>query len=292
MSCVKAAEELHVSPAAVSQQLRALESLLGVALFYRKNRRLVLTQEAQKCLPEITEGFAKLSAAVERLRSADSSERLSVSVAPSFGLKWLMPRLHLFYEAYPDIDLSVSTNSAHANFVEDKVNLAVRFGTGKFPGLVTIPLIPLSVFPVCSPRLVANGQLRSPDDVRHHVLLHDESLAKDPSCPSWTQWCNINEVDGFDARRGPRVDHAYLAIDAAIAGRGIAMGRSALVADDIRAGRLVRPFKDAYQGRCGYFIVHPEESCQSRTRDAFSNWLMQQVAQEGLDAERGARRMS
>ena len=279
LSCVRAAEELHVSPAAVSQQLRALESLVGVTLFHRKNRRLELTPEAQRCLPDITEGFTRLATAMDCLRGEEPDARLTVSVAPSFGLKWLMPRLHLFYEAHPEIDLWVSTSTVNVNFAVDKVDLAVRFGAGKFPGLSAQPLISLSVFPVCSPRLMDNGRMREPGDVRHHFLLHDQSLAKDPSCPSWTKWCSMNKVRGVETTRGPRVDHTYLAIDAAIAGRGIAMGRSALVADDIRAGRLVKPFEGSQETEYGYYIVRPEVARPARKIEVFTNWLQSQVAQ-------------
>ncbi|MDO8280031.1 MAG: transcriptional regulator GcvA [Burkholderiaceae bacterium] len=285
LSCTKAAEELNVSPAAVSQQLRALEASIGVVLFHRKNRRLVLTSEAERCIPELTEGFSRLAAAVGNLRGDQSHTRLTVSVAPSFGLKWLMPRLHRFYEAHPEIDLWVSSTPANVNFSKDKVDLAVRFGSGKFPEVYAIPLMPLTLFPVCSPKLVDEGRLKVMDDVRHHVLLHDESVAKDRGSLSWARWCQVNKVRGVDTDRGPRLDHSYLVIDAAIAGRGIAMGRSALVIDDIRAGRLVKPFAGVQTTEFGYYVVRPDNPRPAMKIGLFTSWLKAQVAEDEKSAD-------
>src|SRR4030095_9186147 len=174
VSFSRAAEELHVTPAAVSQQIRLLAQLLGGLLFVRTKRSVVLTEMATRMLPDIQAGLQALSRATTSKMTGSAERTLSISVAPSFASKWLLPRLPDFTEHHPDIDLKISATVALADFKRDNVDIAIRLGHGSYPDLNTEPLFAETVAPLCSPALLkAKGRLRRPDDLRMHRLLHD-----------------------------------------------------------------------------------------------------------------------
>jgi LysR family glycine cleavage system transcriptional activator len=230
----KAAEELGVTPAAVSYQVRTLEDHVGVALFQRVKRQLVLTVAGRACLPGIQGAFEGLAASINAISVAGRSGVLTVSVAPSFASKWLLPRLHFFQAVHPDIDVRVSASMQLADFASGDVDLAIRYGTGRYPGLVSEQILCESVIPVCSPKLLESPDpLRSPADIRSHTLLHDDSPDEDESCPTWETWLNAAGVPGIDARRGPRFDQSSMVLEAAALGRGVALAKSALAAVDL-----------------------------------------------------------
>jgi LysR family glycine cleavage system transcriptional activator len=275
MSFTRAADELAVTPAAVSQQVRLLESFLGQPLFRRRNRSLLLTDAAQTCLPFIREGFERFAEGIERLRSADSGGTLAVSVAPSFAAKWLVPRVDGFRELHPEIDLWVSAAMELVDFARDNVDVAIRDGAGHYPGLKVERLLAECVFPVCSPQLLGGAHpLTTPQDLRHHTLLHDDSSLEDASCPTWAMWLRAAGVEGVDGARGLRFNQSSLAIEAAVSGRGVVLAKSALAADDLAAGRLVKPFEMTVPLDFAYYLVAPASKASLPKVAAFRGWIM------------------
>lgn len=285
LSLARAADELCVTPAAVSHQIRTLEDHLGVPLFRRAGRNILLTDAGQACLPGIRDGFERLTSAVNQIDSFGQSGILTVSVAPSFAVKWLVPRLDRFQEQQPGIDIRVSASNQLADFASDDVDLAIRYGSGRYPGLVVERLLPESVFPVCSPDLLA--QITGPADLLGQVLLHDDSPDDDQSCPTWQMWLraagvipaagsgNGGELEG---RRGLRFTQSSLVLEAAIHGKGVALAKARLAESDLASGRLVRLFGDATPIDFAYFVVGPERKVGLPKVAAFIEWLRQEAA--------------
>lgn len=225
LSFVKAADELHVTPAAISHQVKSLEEFLGVKLFRRLPRGLLLNDVGQLFLPELREGFARLDKAVERVQQSDRHGPLMISVAPVFAVKWLVPRLEQFSAAYPDIDVRISARLKTIDFRHDTFDAAIRLGRGKYPDLETFKLFDESLTPMCSPRLLDGAlPLRVPNDLRHHALLHDDSLNFDASAPKWNTWLKAAGANDVDPKRGPHFSHPDHSLQAAIDGAGVVLG--------------------------------------------------------------------
>ncbi|MGE0119874.1 MAG: transcriptional regulator GcvA [Dongiaceae bacterium] len=277
LSFTKSAGELGVTPAAVSHQVKMLEEHIGVALFQRVNRQLVLTEAGEACLPGIRTAFQGLAAAIDSISLAGRSGVLSVSVAPSLAGKWLLPRLERFKAMHPDIDVRVSASMQLADFASGEIDVAIRYGAGRYPGLGAELLINEAVVPVCSPKLLEGPQpLRSPADVRFHTLLHDDSPDDDASCPTWEMWLKAAGVDG-DAARGPRFDQSSLVLEAAALGQGIALAKSTIASADLAAGRVVKPFELTLPLEFAYYIVYPESKTLMPKVDLFIRWLKEEV---------------
>lgn len=280
LSFTKAAEELNVTPAAVSQQVKSLEEYFGVALFKRLTRALMLTDAGQLVLPILQEGFDKLAEADHILRNRRDERILTVSVAPSFGAKWLVPRLERFRRAYPDYDIRIDATDTRADFKRDNVDIAMRYGLGEYPGLVSECLLTEVAVPVCSPRLLEGEHpLRTLDDLRHHTLLHIQWKMESDAAPNWRMWLKAAGLDDIDPDRGPQFSLESMAIQAAMDGQGVALISSALVAEDIAAGRLIRPFPEEIiqQTKFCYFLVYPESHLQQAKVAAFRDWVQGEI---------------
>src|SRR5665213_768300 len=185
----KAADELNVTPAAVSHQSHALEEDLGVSLFERRNRAVELTASARVLLPGLTEAFAGIQSSVRRLRAHNDTGTLTVTASPSFAGKWLVQRLHRFQKQHPDIDVRISATDTVVDLTRADFDIAIRYGTGRYPGLDVELLLKNEVFPACSPELLRAGPpLETPADLRSHALLHDQAVDRDPLVPTWS--CN------------------------------------------------------------------------------------------------------
>ncbi|TVQ32947.1 MAG: transcriptional regulator GcvA [Geminicoccaceae bacterium] len=281
LSFKRAAEELNVTPAAVSQHVKALEDQLGVALFRRLTRALVLTEAGRAAAGSLTLGFDYLATGVDVLRRYGKARALTVSVPPSFGARWLVPRLVRFQRAHPAIEVRIDARIEAIDFERHDVDLAIRFGSGRYPGLVTHCLISRHVFPVCSPELQRSSPaLRVPADLAGHTLLHHQHPASPAVDPAWAMWLQAAGVRGIDAERGPRFSNHGLALDAAAAGHGVALADLSLVEDDLRTGRLVRPFAGVadWPSEFCYYLVHPPERVDDASLVAFRDWLMAEIA--------------
>ncbi len=278
LSFSKAAAELNVTPAAVSQQVKTLEDYLGVRLFRRLNRALLLTDAGQFSLPAVSEGFDRLADGIAGIESSWDESLLAVSVSPSVAAKWLMPRMDRFYRAHPGIDLRIDATEALADFEADGIDVAIRYGLGDYPGMRADILMEEEVFPVCSPMLLqGDAPLRTVSDLSRFPLLHLSWVSHDGSWPDWRMWLAAAGYPDIDATRGPRFGQFGMAVDAAIEGLGVALGSTAVVADDLAAGRLVKPFDLTFAPPFKYFLVCPERTANRRHVAAFRDWIFSEV---------------
>lgn len=277
LSFTRAAQELNVTQAAVSHQIKALETWLDVPLFKRLNRALLLTEPGQHYLHSVRRALEMLADATQQITQTAAGDPLTISVMPSFGAKWLVSRTVRFSSAHPEIDLRFSAEDDLVDFTRDDVDIAIRFGRGVWPGLQADLLMRQDVFPVCSPKLVTEGPhpLRTPGDLRHHVLLHER-----PASYDWRTWLLAAGVDGVDPVRGPSFSHAHVLLQATIDGQGVALGATPLVDDDLAAGRLVKPFDLTLPGEWAYYVVFPEERAKEPNIQTFRDWIVAEARRE------------
>lgn len=291
LSFKRAAQELFITPAAVSQQIKTLEHQLGVKLFNRLNRGLSLTDEAAIGLTALIEGFENISDSVHRMRSASKNPIVTVWMAPSFAAKWLIPRLHRFSRAHPGIDLNISASRnlidssstkntiPTENFRRDNVDIAIRFGRGNYPGCRVDKLFSISAIPLCSPDLLEGEHpLRTPEDLRFHTLLHDDTMYE--GRPDWATWLKAAAVSNVDSSHGVHFNHVSLALTAAVEGQGVVLSMKELASDDIAAGRLVIPFNIGIPLKYAYYVITLEESANHPLTDAFRDWLIEEANSE------------
>jgi LysR family glycine cleavage system transcriptional activator len=280
-SFTKAAEELCVTQGAVSHQVKALEAELGLKLFNRERQRLVITQAGRAYLAVVRDAFDRIADGTQQLLQRQSGGALTVSTSPNFAAKWLVHRLGRFAEAHPEIDLRVSASLHHVDFAREDIDLAIRHGDGTAPGLHVTRLCAEELFPVCSPKLL-NGRnpLRRPADLAPFTLLHVDDRQ------GWSQWLDFAGVTGVDSSRGPVLNQASMAIDAAVDGQGVALARTALAAWDLIGGRLVRPFEIAMPASYAYWIVCPKPAAKLPKIVAFSDWLLAEAADDARQLDR------
>ncbi|MBN3851830.1 transcriptional regulator GcvA [Paraburkholderia sp. Ac-20340] len=265
----EAAAELHVTPGAVSQQVRVLEEWLGAALFERHNRHVALTPAAQVYLEEIGPLFEQLSLASARYGVPRAVSRtLSVSALATFTLRWLVPRLARFRAEYPEIEVKVDTSNGPLESLEARYDVIIRGGPDTFYGYSARPFLSDERLPVCSPALLERVPLQSPDDLRQHTLLHASSLPR-----LWPDWLARARVPALKPAAALTFDHFYLTLQAAIDGIGIAMGPTALVSDDLAAGRLVAPFSGPRLPSRSYCAYVPDEKADDERVGVFCAWL-------------------
>lgn len=282
MSFKQAADDLSVTPAAISQQIRSLEDFLGVELFRRTNRALILTEAAQLSLLPLKEGFERMEAAVDILTDSKSSNVLKVSVSPSFASKWLVPRLASYYARRPDAIVKISATMQVTDFQADDMDIAIRYGLGNYEGLHSEEILRETVFPVCAPTLL-DGEADAPCAVVEHTLIHDDSTVEDESSMNWAMWLKAAGVKVPDGMPALHFNTHALAIEAAVAGRGIALARSAIAAEDLKAGRLIKPFGEEVPINFAHHIVCPKEKLNSERVQDFIEWLWEEV--EKTDTE-------
>ncbi len=273
LSFTKAADELHVTQAAISHQIKGLEDWLGLPLFRRLNRALELTEAGVSYLPSVRDALDTLSQATERLLRRDGSGALTISTMPSFAAKWLVMRLGRFQGRHPELEVRLHTTSQIVDFNQQDVDIAIRFGAGRWPDLRCERLLTEDIYPVCSPALLAGDRpLAKPEDLRHHTLLHDDYFI------TWGTWADAAGLTGLDVTRGPRFDDSGLLLQAATEGTGVALARGVLVADDIAAGRLVRLFDVHLPGDYAYYVVAPPTHFSRPKVKTFRDWLFEEAA--------------
>lgn len=293
LSVKKAAIELNVTSAAVSHQIRALEEYLGVQLFRRYNRALELTDVAKAALPKLGEGFDCMAQAVAILRSHQGGGALTVSAAPSFASRWLMPRLHRFIAAHPEIDVRISARMRRVSVdgkgdVAERATLeawladsdvAILYGRGHVTGMMIERLLDLSITPICSPKLLTGEHpLNTPDDLRHHLLLHDDTGELYDNEPFWGLWLHEAGITDVDSNKGPHFSHAVLAFEAAIDAVGVLASMPVLAAEDIASGKLVAPFALNVSLPDGYYMASNEHADDRPAVAAFRAWLRDEAA--------------
>lgn len=283
LSYVRAAEELNVSPAAVGQLVRGLEDTHGVVLFHRARggpARLVLTEDAQAVLADLQMGFDYLTAAVNRLKSSGRAT-VAVTVPPAFADKWLLSRVEGFQAQHPTIELRLDTNGRLVDFNTERVDLGIRFGTGQWPGLMATRMMGDHFFPVCSPSLISTERpLGCPRDLENFPLIHDVSMRNSALFPTWRSWLQNAGCSIQNDERGLQINDSAAVMQAAIAGSGVALGRSSLAEKDLEQGRLIRPFGDAQTCAYAYYIVEREGIEQTGAAQLFKQWLLNEVIDE------------
>jgi LysR family glycine cleavage system transcriptional activator len=277
----RAAEELGVTPAAVSYLVREVEAQLRVKLFHRTSRTVHLTDAGEILNTAVAGALADIGRAVERVTGADGAPRLNVTATPSFAIKWLVPRLNRFLQLFPDVDVRVDMSRHPVDFAREEMDLGIRFGTGDYPGLQADRLLTDTVSPVCSPKLLKGKRpLRHPRDLRHHALIHVDWQGHGETWPTWQMWMMSAGLTGIDATRGIHFDQGVLALQAAIDGQGVALGDSTLIATDLAARRLVQPFELSLAAppRFAYWIVVPPRSADRPLVAEFRAWLLAEAA--------------
>ncbi len=278
LSFTKAAEELHVTPAAVSQQVRGLEDQLGISLFRRLTRALLLTDAGQAALPLLGEGFERLAAATEQMRNHEAGAPLTVSAAPSFAAKWLVQRLHRFQERHPEIAIRIDATNNIADFGRDNVDVAIRFGLGNYPGFRADRLMDEEMCVVCGPRLLNGPQpLRLPTDLIRHTLVHVDWGPQEEPQPDWEMWLRAAGIEGVDTTKGPVFTSEIMASQAAIDGHGVALVNRSIAEQDIADGRLIQPFALTLKTNFAIFLVCPERTAETPKIAAFRDWLLEEV---------------
>ena len=275
LSFTKAAAELNVTHSAVSHQIKALEEWLGIALFRRVNRGLVLTDPGQAYLRPVRESFQRLGEATRRLKAKGRSGPLTVSVMPSFAAKWLMPRLRRFRERHPDVAGRISADSQLTDFNREDVDVALRYGRGNWTSDLRVDLLMReTMFPVCSPKLLEGPiPLNSISDLRHHTLLTDFDWRVD----FWQLWLDAAGVVDVVPQHSLSFNYSNLMLQAAIDGLGVGLSQMALAGDDLAAGRLVKPFDITMPTDYAYYVVSPALTAERPKIVAFRNWLLDEV---------------
>lgn len=269
LSFTRAAQELNVTQAAVSHQIKVLEKDLAVDLFFRYPRRLALTEQGKTLLPEVMEAFDKVSSAVRALQRTQSSQAISVRLAPSFAAKWLSPRLKYFWQHYPGIDLQLYHAHPQVDFNREDIDIAVTYGKGNWPGLVSEPLLSLDFFPVCSPAFLDNDKpLTDINNLRYYTLLHDADYQ------IWADWFKLAGLHDIETRRGTIIDDTNVLMQAAVDGQGVALGSTTFVDELLESGRLVKPFDLTLKNDSAYHVVCPKSHLEKPAVKAFRDWLL------------------
>ena len=294
LSLKRAAHELNVTPAAVSHQVKALEDYLGVKLFRRMNRALELTTAARAALPKLSAGFESLAQAVAAMGPQPDSGQLTVSVAPSFAARWLMPRLHRFFAAHPEVDVRISARTRLPNrggqgdAVEratiekwlEESDVAILYGHGDYPGYRVDKLLTLTIAPLCSPQLVqGENALRHPQDLRFQSLVHDDSGARYDGVAFWDVWLSAAGVEGVDTSRGSHFSQPVLALEAASDALGVVATFPVLATAELAVGRLILPFELQVSLQSAYYLVSSDTAVRPVVI-AFREWLLAEAAQQ------------
>jgi len=277
-SFTRAARELHVTPAAVSHQIRGLEEYLGVTLFRRTTRKLVLTEQAAAAAESLREAFERIGQGVDLMRSTGKSGVLSVSATPAFATRWLVGRLARFRRQHPGVELRIVASSLPVDFDQDDVDVAIRISRGGSDGVQSSELFREWIAPVATPAFLRRHPLRRPSDVARMPLIHDDSMRRAGRPTGWRDWFRAAGVTQADTRRGTHFDDGHLALQAAAACGGIALGRLVYAADDLAAKRLRIAQPPVIAMDVSYCLLVPESRAGLPAVAAFRAWLQAEAA--------------
>lgn len=280
-SVTRAANEIGLTQSAVSHNIRLVEEFVGLSLFRRDSGGTVALPQGEALSSAIRDGLARISDTIAGIRRRDVGPTLTISLLPGFAVKWLFPRLIKLDEAYPEIEPSITTSAHLADFDSGEADVALRYGTGSYPGLYVEKLFEEEMFPVCHPRFLGAEagakRLTAIADLTQHTLLHDEIWPLRETRTGWRAWLESAGHADLPVGRGRQFTQSNISIQAAIEGFGVAMGRSPLVVDDLRDGRLVCPFGPSVKTGYSYYFVCPRASLQYDTIKAFRDWLMREA---------------
>jgi LysR family glycine cleavage system transcriptional activator len=277
-SFTRAARELHVTPAAVSHQIRGLEKYLGITLFKRTGQGLELTGQGRQAAEHFRDGFERIARGVRQLCADQSGATINVSVTSAFATRWLVPRLGRFLRRFPGIDLRVMAGAQPVDFDHDDVDVAVRIGRGGIAGAVAVPLFAECIAPLANTALIRQIGLRSAADLGKATLLHDDSMRRVGRTTGWPEWLGAARVRTVDAGRGLFFDDGHLVLQAAAAGRGVALGRLVYALDDLASRRLRMPFGPILELDLQYFLYVPEARVDEPAIASFRQWFIQEAA--------------
>jgi LysR family transcriptional regulator, glycine cleavage system transcriptional activator len=282
LNFTRAADELGLTPAAVSHQIKEIEDQLGLVLFSRTSRTIRLTAAGAILLEAAVDALELLGRAVSRARkTARGTSQLKVTAEATFASKWLMPRIERFHKLRPDIELRFDISYDLRDFELDDVDIGIRFGAGSYPGLCAHRLFDNVIIPVCSPRLLASGRpLREPRDLLHHTLVHIEWSKQGVTWPNWHMWMAAAGIEDFDDGRTVVFATSTDVIQAAIDGHSVALADFAMVANDLSEGRLIRPFELGIRiaPEMAYFLVYPTGVADDARVAAFREWVLDESA--------------
>ncbi|MEI2265707.1 transcriptional regulator GcvA [Erwinia sp. CGal63] len=274
LSFTRAAEELFVTQAAVSHQIKSLEDFLGLKLFRRRNRSLLLTEEGQSYYLDIKEIFTALNDATRKLQARSAKGALTVSLLPSFAIQWLVPRLSSFNSAYPGIDVRIQAVDREEEKLADDVDVAIFYGRGNWPGLRVEKLYAEYLLPVCSPLLLTgDNPLKTPADLARFTLLHDASRR---DWQTYTRQLGVN----INVQHGPIFSHSAMVLQAAIHGQGVALANNVMAQTEIEAGRLACPFNDVLVSKNAFYLVCHDSQAELGKIAAFRQWILAKAASE------------
>lgn len=275
LSFTKAADELFVTQAAVSHQIKSLEDFLGLKLFRRRNRSLLLTEEGQSYYLDIKEIFTSINEATRKLQARSAKGALTVSLPPSFAIQWLVPRLSGFNVAYPGIDVRIQAVDREEDKLADDVDVAIFYGRGNWTGLRTERLYAEFLLPVCAPTILTGEHgLKVPADLANHTLLHDTSRR------DWMAYTRQLGVPQINVQQGPIFSHSAMVVQAAVHGQGIALVNNVMAQSEIEAGRLVCPFNDVLVSKNAFYLVCHDSQAELGKIAAFRQWILARAASE------------
>lgn len=272
LSFTKAADELFVTQAAISHQIKTLEHYLSIKLFHRKNRSLLLTEEGQAYFHDLRDIFAHMQEATDRLLAMGEKGAITVATPPSFASQWLVPRIHEFSTAYTDIDVRIKAIDLDDGFLDDTIDIAIYQGRGLWQGLHSTKLLTQYLTPMCSPLLVqGKSELKQLSDLSKHKLLHDHTRS------AWKKWLKHFDVKNVNVNQGPIFSHSMLVLQAACIGQGVALSDTFLAKPDIDSGRLICPFAEKVESTMSYYLVCKEQQAEQGKIKVFSEWMLAQV---------------
>lgn len=275
LNFTRAADELAVTPTAISHQVRHLEDWFGVVLFNRNKRQLALTDSGAQLYPVISQALDRIAEASCRIRQSVDRATLTVSVTPTFGSRWLASRLGRFWAEHPEIDLRIHHSVQLADFTRNDADLAIRWGLGLWTDVISVRLMDAAAVPICSPsKLAGSHPLLAPSDLRHHVLLHEINHQE------WSEWMIAAGLDEADGRRGPVLDDPNSLVRAAIEGHGVFLGSPAMLSSEFDNGVLIQPFATSSELEPAYFLVYPEEAIQQQKIQAFRDFILSEVNEQ------------
>ncbi|HEU4777573.1 MAG TPA: transcriptional regulator GcvA [Telluria sp.] len=275
-SFLRAADELNVTPTAISHQVKKLEQYLGQALFVRLNRAVELTAEGVALAATLGRLFSELDAALDPQRR-HARTTIVISAMPSLAAKWLAPRLGEFEARYPQWQVLIDVEDKLVDFQAGSIDMALRYGQGKYPGLHARRWMDATIVPVCSPALLRRQALRSADDLRRHTLIHNTTAARRIRPPEWAEALAAAGAEGVEVGRGPLFTSTYMALEAAQAGHGVTLAPLPLVERDLADGRLVQPLPLTLANPWSFWIVCPRQNLHDAKIEALSAWLLEQA---------------